>query len=276
MSENPLSEYFKKPGIYVKLPSEGNYYDEDINLTSTGEIEILPMSAKDEMQFKSPDALLNGESLVKVITSCVPGIKNPREIPLPDLSVILVGLRIATYGSDMAVFATCTKCENRDELTYDISRMLDNINLITIENTISIKDAIIYAKPYTLNLHTRASISAFEQSVLMTKIDATDQPEEESIKQLAEGYAKITSLNFELLADSIIKVILPNDITVTDNEHIRDWIVNTDKATYDVIQNFVVNTLNEEKVNNNFQHTCSKCNSEFSSDIDFDPTSFFG
>ena len=276
MSENPLSEYFKKPGIYVKLPSEGNYYDEDINLTSTGEIEILPMSAKDEMQFKSPDALLNGESLVKVITSCIPGIKNPREIPLPDLSVILVGLRIATYGSDMAVFATCIKCENKDELTYDISRMLDNINLITTENTISIKDAIIYAKPYTLNLHTRASISTFEQSVLMTKIDLSNQSEEESIKQLAEGYAKITSLNFELLADSIIKVVLPNDITVTDREHIRDWIVNTDKATYDIIQNFVVNTLNEEKVNNNFQHTCSKCNAEFSSDIDFDPTSFFG
>ena len=234
------------------------------------------MSAKDEMQFKSPDALLNGESLVKVITSCIPGIKNPREIPLPDLSVILVGLRIATYGNNMSVFATCTNCENRDEVTYDISRMLDNINLITTENTISIKDAIIYAKPYTLNLHTRASISAFEQSVLMTKIDSTNQSEEESIKQLAEGYAKITSLNFELLADSIIKVVLPNDITVTNKEHIRDWIVNTDKATYDVIQNFVVNTLNEEKVNNNFQHTCSKCYAEFSSDIDFDPTSFFG
>ena len=80
----------------------------------------------------------------------------------------------------------------------------------------------------------------------------------------------------EMSSDSIIKVVLPNDITVTDREHIRDWIVNTDKATYDVIQNFVVNTLNEEKVNNNFQHTCSKCNAEFSSDIDFDPTSFFG
>ena len=43
MSENPLSEYFKKPGIYVKLPSEGNYYDDDINLTSTGEIEEFNM-----------------------------------------------------------------------------------------------------------------------------------------------------------------------------------------------------------------------------------------
>jgi len=217
MSENPLSEYFKKPGIYVKLPSEGNYYDEDIALSSTGEIEILPMSAKDEMHFKSPDALLNGESLIKVIANCVPGIKNPREIPLPDLSVILVGLRIATYGNDMNIYATCPSCENRDELTYDISRLLDNIDDITTNNTISIKDALIYTKPYTLALHTRIAIATFEQSMLTAKLESTSQSDEDAIKQLAAGYAKITALHFNLLADSITKVELPNDVTVTNN-----------------------------------------------------------
>jgi len=275
MSENPLFEYFKKPGIYVKLPSEGNYYDDDIALSSTGEIEILPMSAKDEMHFKSPDALLNGESLIKVISNCIPGIKTPREIPLPDLSVILVGLRIATYGNDMNVYATCPGCENRDELTYDISRLLDNVSNITTNNTISIKEALIYAKPYTLALHTRIAIATFEQTMLTTKLDATSQSDEDAIEQLAAGFVKITALHFDLLADSITKVELPNDITVTNKEHIRDWIVNTDKATYDTMRDFV-EILNQEKVNNNFQHTCSECKNEFSSDIDFDPTSFFG
>jgi hypothetical protein len=275
MSENPLFEYFKKPGIYVKLPSEGNYYDEDIKLSSTGEIEILPMSAKDEMNFKSPDALLNGESLIKVISNCVPGIQRPREIPLPDLSVILIGLRIATYGNDMEVSATCDSCENRDEITYDISRILDNIKQISTKNTIIINKAKIYVKPYTLDLHTKMSIATFEQSLLSSKLNATTLTDEESIKQLAEGYAKITSLHFELLADSIIKVVLPNDITVTDKEHIREWIINTDKKTYDIMRDFV-GSLNEDKINNNFQHTCSKCNKDFSSSIDFDPANFFG
>jgi hypothetical protein len=274
MSENPLFEYFKKPGIYVKLPSEGNYYDDDINLTSTGEIEILPMSAKDEMQFKSPDSLLNGESLIKVITSCVPGIKNTKEIPLPDLSVILVGLRIATYGNDMNVYATCTNCEHRDEMSYDISRLLDNIKPISLANIITIKDAKIYVKPYTLDLHTKLAIVTFEQSLLSSKLDNI-QNDEESINQLAAGFAKITSIHFTVLADSIIKVELPNDVTVTDNEHIRDWITNTDKKTYDTMRDFI-GSLNEEKINNNFQHTCSKCNETYSSEVDFDPTNFFG
>ena len=175
MSENPLSEYFKKPGIYVKLPSEGNYYDDDIALSSTGEIEILPMSAKDEMHFKSPDALLNGESLIKVISNCIPGIKTPREIPLPDLSVILVGLRIATYGNDMNVYATCPGCENRDELTYDISRLLDNVSNITTNNTISIKEALVYAKPYTLALHTRIAIATHDEKIIQYAIEYAEE-----------------------------------------------------------------------------------------------------
>jgi hypothetical protein len=275
MSENPLSEYFKKPGIYVKLPSEANYYDEDINLSSTGEIEILPMSAKDEMHFKSPDALLNGESLIKVITNCVPGIKNPKEIPMPDLSVILIGLRVATYGNDMNVFASCPKCENRDELTYNIATLLDTVENITTKNTISINEALIHAKPYTLALHTRIAIATFEQTMLTSRLDSTLQSDEEAIKQLAEGYAKITALHFNLLADSIIKVELPDDVIVTDKEHIRDWITNTDKKTYDIMRDFI-GTLNAEKVNNTIQHTCSKCKEEFPSDLDFDPTSFFG
>ena len=274
MSENPLSEYFKMPGIYIKLPSEGNYYNDDINLTSTGEIEISPMSAKDEMHFKSPDALLNGESLIKVITNCVPGIKNPKEIPLPDLSAILIGLRIATYGNNMTVFNSCPSCQNSDETTYDITGLLDNAGAITTDNTISINKALIYAKPYTLALHTRIAIATFEQSMLTTRLDTTVHSDEEAIEQLASGYAKVTALHFNILADSIIKVELPEDITVTDNEQIRDWIVNTDKKTYNIMRDFV-GTLNAEKIESTVQHTCSKCNEEFSSDINFDPSSFF-
>ena len=67
---------------------------------------------------------------------------------------------------------------------------------------------------------------------------------------------------------------MPEDITVTDNNQIRDWVVNTDKKTYNIMRDFV-GTLNAEKIDNTVQHTCSKCNEEFSSDINFDPSSFF-
>ena len=51
---NPLEKYYRQPAIYIKLPSEGRYYDKNTFMpTETGEIPILPMTAKDELTFKT-------------------------------------------------------------------------------------------------------------------------------------------------------------------------------------------------------------------------------
>ena len=49
---NPLEKYYRQPAIYIKLPSEGRYYDKNTFMpTETGEIPILPMTSKDELTF---------------------------------------------------------------------------------------------------------------------------------------------------------------------------------------------------------------------------------
>ena len=75
---NPLGKYYRQPQIYIKLPSGGRYYPKEVYTpTETGEIPILPMTAKDEMAFKTPDAMINGQSTVDVIKSCVPNLLDP-------------------------------------------------------------------------------------------------------------------------------------------------------------------------------------------------------
>ena len=79
--QNPLSDYFRGTSAYIKLPSCGFYNDPgDIETSENGEIEIYPMTTSDELLFKSPDALLNGEAIAKVIQSCAPGIKNVKNL----------------------------------------------------------------------------------------------------------------------------------------------------------------------------------------------------
>ena len=76
---NPLTQYFRQFKLYLKLPSGIAYYTTDqVQFTDSGEIGVMPMTGKDELSLKNPDALLNGEALVEVIKSCVPGVKNPR------------------------------------------------------------------------------------------------------------------------------------------------------------------------------------------------------
>ena len=87
-STNPLMQYHRPPGVYVVLPSMGNFYTNKPALSSLNEVLVRPMT---------------GESLIEVVKSCVPGIENPDEIPGPDFSVLMLAIRLATYGKDMPI-----------------------------------------------------------------------------------------------------------------------------------------------------------------------------
>ena len=64
---NPLNKYFRQASIYVALPSGTDYPPEVVSPSKTGKIGVMPMTARDEIKFKTPDALMNGQGIVDVI-----------------------------------------------------------------------------------------------------------------------------------------------------------------------------------------------------------------
>ena len=70
---NPLKKHLRQPKIYIKLPSQGKYWHPNaIDFPESGELPVYAMTARDEITFKTPDALLNGQATVDVIQSCMP------------------------------------------------------------------------------------------------------------------------------------------------------------------------------------------------------------
>ena len=103
-TNNPLKKYFRQPKIYLSLPSKGKYYPPGaLEMTESGELPVYAMTAKDELLFKTPDALLNGEATVEVIRSCIPAIKNPWMMPSIDSDAVLIAIRLATYGEKLEI-----------------------------------------------------------------------------------------------------------------------------------------------------------------------------
>ena len=98
MTANPLIAAYKKPALYVALPSKGKWYDPKPKLSVDGELAVYAMSARDELITKTPDALFNGEATVAILESCCPDIDNPRQMPVNDLLVVLLAIRQASYG----------------------------------------------------------------------------------------------------------------------------------------------------------------------------------
>jgi hypothetical protein len=126
---NPLSQYFRQPSIYIKLPSRGqNYPAGTLIMPANGELPVYPMTAIDEITYRTPDALFNGQATINVIQSCVPNIKDAWAIPSIDLDTILIAIRIASYGHDMEFATTCPACQDTSERTVDLRTMLDSLH----------------------------------------------------------------------------------------------------------------------------------------------------
>ncbi len=130
MVSNPLANYFRQPKIWLKLPSEGKFYSKGaIDISANGTYPVYAMTAKDELMFKTPDALLSGESTVQVIKSCIPAIMDPWKMPSIDLDVCLIAIRIATYGETMELHSTCPHCNSENEFEMNLTAWLERVNL---------------------------------------------------------------------------------------------------------------------------------------------------
>jgi hypothetical protein len=93
IQNNPLQQYFRQPAIHIKLPSNGEFYPNgSLDMPPTGEIPVYPMTAIDEITYRTPDALFNGQAVVSVIQSCIPNIKDAWASPATDVNAILTQL----------------------------------------------------------------------------------------------------------------------------------------------------------------------------------------
>lgn len=64
------------------------------------------MTSLDEIELKSPDLLLSGESVVNVIKRRCPEVLKPEELLTHDIDYILYMLRISSYGSSLEISLT--------------------------------------------------------------------------------------------------------------------------------------------------------------------------
>ena len=196
-TENPLLGYFRKPELYITLPSKGKYYKEGtIDMPPTGEIGIFPMTARDELMMKTPDALLNGSSTAEVIKSCVPAILDPWSIPSLDMDAILVGIRIATYGQELDLTSTCPQCEHVNDFAIDLSGLLDQTQQWFFTEQLEIDDLVLNFGPLTYHEMNTESLRQFEENKIMKIVNDDAISDERKTELFQEAFVKLTAVSY--------------------------------------------------------------------------------
>lgn len=147
-NQNPLKQFYRVEKTHVKLPSRGIYYaDGVVDLDEDNSLGIMPMTAADELLLKNPDALLSGQSILGVIKSCVPAVKQPNRLLSCDIDTIMIGIRDASYGEDSTVTIKCPKCQH--ENTYGLN--LD----ILLNQTEELQDSYIAELPNNIQVFVK-------------------------------------------------------------------------------------------------------------------------
>jgi hypothetical protein len=282
MSANPLAGHFRIPGVHQELPSRGNYYKPgDIKLAINGEIAVLPMTAADEIILKNPDGLLNGDSIERLLSSCVPDIKNPRQIPNPDVDVLLLSIKLCSTGDELEVQAKCPKCNSDNHFALSIRSLLAKVTPLIERNEVRLSDDLVaYLKPYTFESNTKLNMGAFEETRLFQSMFNPEISELDRQTQFNESFAKIAHLNLELLSECIMKIATVDaegvPVEVTEQEFIREFVMNTDKGTVAKIQE-AMKLFGEGGLPKTMDAFCSneECLHEWETDFNFDPSHFF-
>jgi hypothetical protein len=273
-AKNPLASWYRQPKIYVSLPSKGKFYPAgSLDVSANGEYAVYAMTAKDELMFKTPDALLSGQSTVEIIKSCIPAIKDPWVMPSIDLDFALIAIRIATYGESMEVGCKCPSCSADNSYDVNLSHWIGQVSQFNYDDVINIEPLTVYIRPYTYQEVTKTSIKALEQQRIFNIINDDSLSDEEKVDKFGKSFVKMTELTVDIISDTVKKIVTPDGET-SDKEQIKEFINNCSKDVFDLISSRV--TSIKEQIELKAQNVkCNECDHEFSLPITMDQSNFF-
>lgn len=237
---NPLAKHFRQPKIYIGLPSKGKYWPESsIDYPENGQIAIFAMTAKDEITMNTPDALLNGQSTVDVIQSCVPCIKDAWQTPSIDLDALLVAIRVATYGEKLTLKAKVPNTQIEKDYDLNLTGLLDKYANSTYEDVLRAGDFVVQIKPMPYKTFTNIAIKTFEEQRLLKTVQDEDMDQAEKLTRFQKSFKAMTAMSVDMISDSISAIQYQEEDPVRNPQHIKDFVENADASVFNAIKKHI-------------------------------------
>jgi hypothetical protein len=281
-AHNPLAGFMRQPKIYIRLPSNGQFWEPgSLEISENGEYPVYSMTASDELLLKVPDALMNGQAVVDVVQHCIPNIKNAWKIPNIDMDVILIALRIATYGELMTLPLRLGK-EFDQEYQLDLRGILDTLyQQITWNPVVPITDELtVYVKPINYKIMTESALQTFEMQKIMQLVNDDSIPEEDKLRAFRESFSKLNDLTVGIINNSVYQIESSQGST-DDRKHIQEFMSNVDKSVFDKIKDHLdeireVNAIKPLKISVTEEMRAAGVTEDvIEIPLQFDPSTFF-
>lgn len=309
-----LKNAVRNVALTTKIPSGRTWYTSDvIDFDVSDELEIYPMSHKDELLMHNPDALFSNKAVSGIITSCVPAVKNPSKLYIPDVEALLLAIKIASVGDELEVYNVCPHCyeqynllseEERNKLIeekklyinpqtfiFDARTCLEQMESLPPAFEVELNPKLIVSiKPLTLAENTEYEINNFQiQNSIQHFI--RDSKNAEEAGEMLTDFSKweenrnkneifnglldeLDNITTKMLKASIKKVIYDNE-EYTDDEDIMELLQNVDRNGFEKIKK-CYEEASRSRLNKAYKCQCQYCGHEWTDDnINFNFSNFF-
>ena len=274
MLNNPLRQFFRRPALYLSLPSKGRFYPEGaIEMTENGEFPVYPMTAIDEITSKTPDALFNGQAVASIIKSCIPGIKDPWKMPSVDIDASLIAIRAATNGTDLEVESKCPKCEEESKYGVNLIGLLGQMSTGDYDTMLNSGELKIKLKPMNYSEINQGNLAQFDMQRDISSIEAIVDQDERNEKTRTT-MLKISKMNIDMMMNSIEYIMIPTGEKIDSKEFIVEFLENCDRNVHEIIRNSITN-LRENTIIKPQKIKCIHCTHDYDQPLILNVTDFF-
>lgn len=270
---NPLRQYFRRPALYLRLPSDGKLYRPGvINMPANGELPVYPMTAIDEITSRTPDALFNGVAMSQLIKSCVPDIIDPWSINSVDFDAILIAIKAASGGNDMEIESQCESCSEIASYNVNLTGILAQLKSGDYDKELQINELSVKYRPLNYKEMNEAGLAQFEIQKAFVNLDSIEDEEQRKL-QTQKALSSVTDLTMRVLMNTIEYIRTPES-TVENKEFILDFLKNCDKNVYTTIRDYNAK-LKENTEIKPLKIKCIHCNHQYDQPFTLNTADFF-
>lgn len=272
---NPLAKHFRQPAIYLRLPSDGLWWEDGtLAMTANKELPVYPMSTKDEILLRTPDALLNGQGVVDVIHSCVPNIKDAWKMPSVDVDAVLIAIRIATYGNNMNFDSKCTHCSEENTHEVDLGTSLSSLRCPGFADALEYRGLKIRFKPQQFFSVNKSNMIEFEEQKLLNVLNAANINDEDRAKEVSQIMDRLYQYGLTACTNSTDYIELEDGTRVNDPEFILEFFQNAESGVIKAVQ-AKISEFSEQSKPEGLNLACQACTKHYKVNLTFDYSNFF-
>jgi Zn ribbon nucleic-acid-binding protein len=195
-------------------------------------------------------------------------------MPSIDVDAVLIAIRVATYGEKMDVGANCPSCSHANDYQLNLVSYIEGVAHFHYDDVIQIGPLTFHIKPYTYQEATKTALKSLEQQKIFQIVNDDDLSDEIKLEKFGQSFIKLTELTIDTVADSIDKIECSAGI-VTDTAFIKEFLANTDKKVFSLVQDAVSKSRDAGKIDA-LSTECPHCKHQYQVNLSFDQADFFG